>query len=85
MLECELPNVVHAGQDALVIATYKPDPQRPVSLTASSDKCSLAMQDSLSSVPNVTLIHVKRVKLLISVLNIGFRLVLLGPRSCGSK
>ena len=51
VLERDLLNVVHSGQDLLVIPTYNPDPQHPVLLTASSDRCLLAMRASLSSVP----------------------------------
>ena len=85
VLECELLNVVHAGQDVFVIATYKVVHQHRVLLTASSDKCLLAMRVSLSSMPNVIPTDVKRVKQLISLSNIGSHLVLLGPRSCVSN
>ena len=51
MLERNLLNVVHSGQDLLVIPTYNPDPQHPVFLTAFSDDYLLAMRVSPPSVP----------------------------------
>ena len=40
VLECELLNVVHAGQGVLAIATHIPESRLPALLTVSSDKCS---------------------------------------------